>query len=324
MIVKILTRKDGNFRQIIDYLYHDEGISMDYSYLHNIDVNPDNRKAIVEAFQNNDQFRKKRANGIRFYHEILSFSPEDTAVILANPDLLRDITQQYLNLRAPDGLAVARPHVEKKDHVHIHLVVSGNEKGSEKTQRLSKTKLNQIKTIIRQYQQEHFPQLQHSYQAEKIYDVPNRQTHPTWQMEERGKIQDKKQQLKQLVLNALQEADSWTTLSRLLKAKDIAIYHRRGKIAGIFWQQKKYRFSTLIREEQDLEKIASFDKMVLQETENQLWQQLRRRGKNFGLPELPKNWAGIKKDLEKMEAKEKQQMSQNKQDLNLEKEFDSL
>lgn len=305
MIVKSLSRKDTGFKQIIQYLYHDRGVASDYSYLHNIDANPDSLDDMVAAFKANDVFRKKRSNGVCFYHEIISFNPKDTAVILKNPDMLRGITEQYLRLRAPDALAVARPHLEKKDHIHIHFVISGNEKGSAKTLRLSKIELEKIKRDIRVYQMEQYPELKYSYHSDQEYQAEHRKSHSVWQMEQRGAIPDKRKRLQQLVVEAMSHASSWDILMKKLNAKEISLYHRKGNIAGIVWQQKKYQFSTLIKEEQTLEKVNSWNEKLRKKQETEFLQTLMKEGKEFGIPELPTDWQRIKDDLETLEKRQK-------------------
>lgn len=285
MIIKIKGRKDHNFRQIVEYLHKEQGNHEAlFTYVHNIEVDPDNQAGMIAAFKENENYRKKRKNGVAFFHDILSFSPEDSTVILNNLDMLRDLTAEYIQLRAPHAIAIARPHIEE-NHVHIHLIISGTERESAQSIRMTKGALEKLKQSIRAYQQEHYPQLVHGYQQGKTAEAKNTYTHATWQMENRGQVQDKKAVLKSIVLKALKQTDSWEDLGNLLETAEMEFYKRGGKLYGVIWQGKKYRFSTLIKEEQQQfqqlkqtqisPKKAAFSDFLDKTISTERWQQIQ-------------------------------------------------
>src|SRR5210317_201478 len=140
-IITSNTRKDiGALSQLVRYVSEQqierkESITL----LHNITAKPDDIPAIIKAFKANNQYRKKRKGGIVLYHDIIAFHPKDRQVIEKTPYILEDIARLYITERSPNGLAFAKVHLDK-DHIHIHVVLSPNEKENEQTIRLSKKK----------------------------------------------------------------------------------------------------------------------------------------------------------------------------------------
>ena len=291
MILKSTSRKDRNFRQIIEYL-HKEGGEREgvITWLQNINVLPDDLKGISQALKYNDRFRKKRRNGVVFFHDIMAFAPQDTASILNAPWILADFMREYIRRRAPHALVVARPHIEE-EHIHIHFIISGSEYKNSKSLRLSKKELENIKTEMRAWQQERFPKLIYSYQQNRGESTNNR-SQTTWQMEKRGQIQDQKEQLKNILLQSLYDADSWTALMNSLNKYKIKLYRRQSQIAGVEWKGKKFRFATLIRiEKQRQEQLVKLVQNKIVFNQNKI-----------ATPEkFSTKWSQIREDLREME-----------------------
>ncbi len=247
MIIKSTSRKDREFDQIIAYL-HKEGEVGEaaITYVHNMDVLPDDLKGMIEALKQNDSYRRLRKNSIGFYHDIISFSPEDSAAIRQNPGLLRDLVEQYVRLRCPHALAVARVHIEE-DHIHIHVVISANERESGKSVRISRADFAKIKDRLRSYQQEQYPELQYSYRGrgeglrsvEHVTDVSRR-------MNKQGRRQSRKVSVAQKLVAALSTAKNPAQFLKHLKEHQLQVYQLRQQWRGLIHQGRKYRFSTLL------------------------------------------------------------------------------
>lgn len=300
MILKSTSRKDTNFRQIVDYL-HKEGRGEDFAitYLHNIDTRPDDLEGIVEIFKKNDQFRKKRKNGVVFFHEIMAFAPEDRAAIIRQPDLLRDLIAKYIELRSPHAIVLARPHLEEK-HIHIHFVISANEAGHHTSQRISKKELEEIKQQIRAYQQKLFPELVHSYRSGRGEGTIKTMTQTTWQMEKRGAEQTQKNKLKKLLVTAIDQVDSWENLVDRLKKEGIEVYNRQSRIVGVVWQGRRYRFVTLMLEEQ----VNGVGRTIANSS-------LEFNAQKDTFNNLPHDWQQIQQDLEGMERRREKKQQNN-------------
>lgn len=319
MILKSTSRKDTNFRQIVAYLHKEQRVGEQaITYLHNMNVSdPDDFESIIKAFQENEQYRKQRKKGVVFFHEIMAFAPKDSVEIFQNPDLLRDLIDRYIQLRAPHAVVLAKPHVEE-NHIHIHFVISGSEWGSDCSTRVSRFDLEKIKEQIRAYQREQYPELEHSYQPNRGEVTISGHSHATWQMEKRGQVQDKKERLKTILLNVLKESPSWNELIKLLSQNGIRTYKRQGRIAGIIWQDRKYRFTTLIKEEKKHQRI---EQLLVKETD------LSKENKLLDLFDVPvdsEQWLRIQQELEEMERTRQQwvQRREHQKDLGLDQELE--
>ena len=77
------------------------------------------------------------------------------------PEILEDLAQVYLELRAPDALGIARVHTDK-DHVHLHFMISPNEIGTTKSIRLTKKQFQALRRTIEEYQVTYYPELKKS------------------------------------------------------------------------------------------------------------------------------------------------------------------
>lgn len=161
MIIKSMTRKSNYFRQPVKYIMHKRHDTLpQWVLLHNIDASPISQAEIIKAFKDNDQYRRKRANGIAMYHEVISFSDKDRATIIRNPYIMEEIAWQYITRRT-NGLALAYPHYDTRSP-HIHILMSANELQSKKSVRISKKRFQEIKQEMERLMIDRFPQLSHS------------------------------------------------------------------------------------------------------------------------------------------------------------------
>jgi Relaxase/Mobilisation nuclease domain len=92
------------------------------------------------------------------YHEILSIAADDRDQ--ATEEMLNDLARQYLSTRAPDCLAYARAQFDTRNP-HIHIMISAHRLDGGKV-RLSKFQFQNAKRQLERYQQEHYPELEHS------------------------------------------------------------------------------------------------------------------------------------------------------------------
>jgi hypothetical protein len=188
-LVKSMTRKDNSFGQLVNYLHKEEptfGELVGYIHkekdqenkvttlLHNIpEIEPDDIEGIIEAFKENDTYRRQRKNGIVQYHEVVSFSPSDTEKLIQNPSILMDMARKYLQLRAPNSLAIARPHFDE-EHLHVHIMISGNCRESKEPSRISQKDFEKVKQELNEYQQSQYPELSNSVIEE--HQAPRKKT----------------------------------------------------------------------------------------------------------------------------------------------------
>ena len=109
MIIKSMTWKYAGFAKLAGYLTKHRGKEEHYDLevFHNL-VPDEDVADIVHQFKENDTYRKKRKNGIALYHEVMSFHAGDTDDL--SPEMLQDLANKYLEMRAPDALAFASVH----------------------------------------------------------------------------------------------------------------------------------------------------------------------------------------------------------------------
>lgn len=96
------------------------------------------------------------------------------------------MARKYLDWRAPNSLAIARPHFDT-NHIHIHIMISGNQNMSKETTRVSQTEFNQIKQKLHEYQLEQYPELVHSIIEEHNEPKPKLEKDSNTQLETQEK-----------------------------------------------------------------------------------------------------------------------------------------
>src|ERR1035437_7590421 len=162
MIIKSLTRKNGA-SQLIDYLFKKENKLFTNKQkpiviLKNVRSRTIDKMA--KEYDKNEAFRlRKRVDNVKVYHTILSFSNKDKELI--NEKMIKDIAKQYMKLRDDKNLFVSVAHFDK-DHVHIHLLMSGTKYLTGESNRLSRAEFHQLKIAMDEYQRKKYPELIHS------------------------------------------------------------------------------------------------------------------------------------------------------------------
>ncbi len=123
--------------------------------------NPSNAE-ISKQFLENEQHRiNSRKNNVKLYMEILSFHV-DNAKDLTN-DKLKKIARKYISLRSNLSVALATVHRKEKDHVHLHILLSGTEYKTGRSVRISRDDFkHKVKLPAEQYVRENFIELERS------------------------------------------------------------------------------------------------------------------------------------------------------------------
>ena len=247
MIVKIKSHKKPTFRKLLDYMINDKDRLFDKSgnsfcVTHNL------KGSEIEIWEKqlkqNEMHRKhKRSNSVYFTHEILSWHREDAKNIFLGK--LESMTRQYIQLRNPKGIYIATPHFDR-DHVHVHILVSGIEYKSGKGMRLSKTALLKLKEDIQNYQLERFPELTKSVVAHerKKPHLP-KMTEKEYQIKYRTGRETEKEKVFEKINECYTKATSKENFFQLLKELKLITYERNGKLVGIIHNKYKFRFNRL-------------------------------------------------------------------------------
>ena len=137
MIIKAVSHTRVHYGSFLDYVLDEEkqiDPESQWRIVENIDCVPTDKKGLERAYLKNARLKPKRKNGVVMYHELISASPNSGAT----PEIMYDLTLQYLKLRnTKNGLAVASMHADK-NHLHVHIMLSGNEQGGERSTALSR------------------------------------------------------------------------------------------------------------------------------------------------------------------------------------------
>src|ERR1041385_6446186 len=160
MIVKIKSHKRPTFRKLLDYMMNDtdrlhDKLGNSFCIAHNL------KGSSIDSWEkqlkeNETQRKQKRSNSVYFTHEILSWHKDDSPNITL--EKMEKITREYIQLRNPRGIYVAVPHHDK-NHLHVHVLVSGIEHKSGKTMRMSIDEMQKLKKDVQLFQQVRFPEL---------------------------------------------------------------------------------------------------------------------------------------------------------------------
>lgn len=259
MILKTLRIKNqSGFERLVRYVLTDDKEHLrekGFMLTHNILSN--DIEGITKEFVANDNFRiKKRKGLVLLYHEILSFSDKDQRHL--TDEKLRDIAEQYIQIRCPNALALAVPHYEK-NHTHIHVLVSGSEyRSKNKLLRMDNKQFEHVKHSIESYQVECYSELSNSIvyinkpKREKLNQKDrdkNVRKERAYQAKSKKKEKGGKMDKERLSIATQQMLDCSSSALEFMtfinSQEKLEVYHRGGKIAGVIYYGRKYRFTTL-------------------------------------------------------------------------------
>lgn len=274
MIIKSMSRKKG-IKQLLNYIFKEEKEEKNQTtpsfkrmtIKHNVTGTDINRW--TKQFEFNESLRKaKRVDQVRIYHEVLSFSVHDREHI--NGKLLRDISKKYIQERGPQNMFVMSPHVEK-DHIHIHVAVSGSQFLNGRANRMSKKAFEKMRVNMEEYQKNKYPELKHSIvyakqSKDKKTDIKDRRY-------------NNKHEIDTILNRVFEKAKSIEEFETTLKTLGHTPYYRNNVLTGVAYNgEMKFRFSKLGFDREKLDR--------LQEQENEIEKnlaeldELRNNGKD--------------------------------------------
>jgi len=265
MILKSLSRKSGT-PQLLNYLFEKKEKLSDEKHSpllikHNIRSQSLDKWA--KEFEENESHRLvRRKDSVQAYHTVLSFSHKDKEKV--NEKVLKDIAKEYIKLRGENNLYIAIAHYDK-DHVHLHIAMSGTQYLTGISSRISKKDFHQLKVALDKYQQEKYPQLSNSLPSHGKGSKPlSRSENENIKRNERTSSQ--KETLLELLETSYAKSSSVKDFISSLEEQGHQVYYRSGKLTGVkFEGDRKFRFSRL---GYDKEKIAELDRIQLKQEEN--------------------------------------------------------
>lgn len=241
-----MARKKPSFRQLLAYMHKPGKETSNLTHNLYAEAGGNNWNAVAEEFEVNSLYLPSRANGNSLYHEVLVLDHQDHISQHRQGEMLLDIAQSYLTIRAPHQLAYGRLHFNT-DYVHIHLMISSNGPRSARRERLTKAQFRAIQTEIEDYQIQHYPELGH----ERLYDYEHRKaervrvTAREYEAAKREGTKPTKERLRVLLGTEMTAARSYDELVERLYDAGYLLY-QRGKSWGVESETgRRHRLKTI-------------------------------------------------------------------------------
>lgn len=232
MILRSMSRKTPSFRELLQYINKPSSETASPGILtRNIyGADGEDLESIAREFDRNHSYLPTRKNGNALYHEVLVFESIDHVSKAHQTEMLIDIADRYLTLRAPDLLAYGRVHLDT-DHVHIHLMISSNAPRSAVRKRLSKSQFRTIQSETETYKLQRYPELGDT----RLYDHGQRnELNHSGSREFETKLQGLStgSRLREQISDEIRRAHSAENLARRLEIVGYRFY-QRGHYRGI-------------------------------------------------------------------------------------------
>lgn len=257
MIIKSLTRK-SSIGQLLEYLFAKEEKTTSKPLLIRHNIRSHSLDKWIQEFATNETYRlNKRSNNIKAYHTVLSFSSKDKLHI--TEQTLKTIAKEYIKLRGRESLYICTAHYDK-EHVHLHIVMSGTRYLTGESNRISRSDFHQLKVALDTYQQKQFPELIHSlpkHGKTKDRSIETPKPPVAWL---HGRVLQK-EQLQATLAIAYTKASSLEAFLSEVVAMGHEPYYRSGHLTGIrFANGRKFRFQSLGYTAESLAKLDAHTK----------------------------------------------------------------
>lgn len=245
MIIKIKSNKKPTFQSLLKYMFNNkdrlkDSTNKSFTLAHNLKGNgiENWHKQLIQ----NEHFRKvKRSNSVYFTHEILSWHKDDRKHL--SLDKMEDMTKEYIAKRNPKGIYIATAHFDK-GHFHVHILASGIEYRTGKALRMSRIEFSGLKKEMQEYQIAKYPELNKSV-IKKQMKGNAKISDNEYQLKMRTDRATDKDQLIEIMKVCYKKACSIESFYELLEDRKISTYERAGKVTGVVFNKKKFRFSKL-------------------------------------------------------------------------------
>lgn len=251
MIIKSLSRK-SNTGQLVNYIFRyilDEEKSKqkketfktkESQFLIRHNVRSRSVKGFVKEFQENEKYRLvHRKDSVKLFHTIISFSGKDSHKI--DDKLLKDIAKKFITERGLNNLYAGTKHVDK-DHVHLHIAISGTQLNG-RSSRISKQQFRHLKIEMDRYQREKFSNLIYSF-PEHGKSQKQKSREEIIEAVKQSRLTHKKS-LCEILDTTYNNSNSLDHFLSLLKDLGQEAYYRNGRLQGLIYEGKKFRFSRL-------------------------------------------------------------------------------
>lgn len=156
----------------------------------------------------------------------------------------------YTEKRYNNNLVAGFLHDEKSNNIHYHLMISSNEVGEYKNQRLTKFEFEKVKQETEKYVLDKYPELEQGLiiNAKKNPDK-TKQSNKAGELKRKGGRLEKKDKITRTLKNIFSKSQSKEDFFNRLSKQNIKLYNRGNTIGFINGSDnKKYRLKTLALE----------------------------------------------------------------------------
>lgn len=261
MIIKILPIKTfAGIARVAKYIATDKGAITDYragGIFHNI-FSTDLNKIITEFKINFTEYASAKVKN-KALHCILSTSPADKDKM--NAGIMEDLVNTFIEKGYSNALIFGQYHKETQ-HIHTHLLISGNELYSNKSTRISKRKLKSLHFEVLKYMRVKYPELTVSF-SEKNYGKKTFSEREYYVKKRNPDLVLTKEILKEKVKKIYYQSLSVQSMINLLLKEGLPTYTFKGKLYGVIAPDKhKYRFSRLGLSQEKIEELNRYEKRM--------------------------------------------------------------
>lgn len=246
MIIKSMSRKSKSFSQLFYYMKNGSSRSSEYDFFTQNLYASDGR-GITSEFLDNARGIPERRNGNYLFHEVISITKSKQLNLAQEKERLFDIVRHYAHARCKNNLAVGFLHDEKSNNIHFHLMISSNEIGEYRNQRLTKYNFNNIKKETEKYVIKKYPELEQDIiiNAQKNNKKESLSKN-AWEIKRKGGRLEKKEKITDILKSLFEGCQSKEELFTQLSSQRIEMYNRGNSIGFITLNDgKKYRLKTL-------------------------------------------------------------------------------
>lgn len=256
MIIKAIgVKTNTSVKNVLNYIASDKGRIENYlnqGVFHNLN-NTDLEAISHEFIVNYDDYARKRSDGNRALHIMLSVSPLDRNKM--SIEIMDDIVHQYLTTAYPSALAFGTHH-KSQSHWHSHLLVSANELMSQKGTRLSKQRLKEVHMTMIEFLKEKYPELTIGIDT-RNWGKKLHNEREYYQKKRNPGIKLTKDELSQKVQDIFRTSSNSQEFYHNLQSEGFETYNYNDRVQGVYWggENKKMRFSRLGVEFKKIEEL---------------------------------------------------------------------
>lgn len=232
MIIKSMSRKGGahHFQQLYNYISKDaEGDRIWHNFLYH---EPDQQQT-VRSFTDNAKHLKTSKRHNILYHEVISLKRSGKDQQARQMEALRDLARQYLESRAKGQLAYGAIHLDSEHSVHLHLMISANDRGSKRRVRLPKHEFFQIQKTLEKNLQRSYPELEEKAIYNKPWEHSQDFSDKEQNLKSRTKSPSKKDQLRETLEHVFTHAPSQQEAKEYLASQGIELVARGKNITAV-------------------------------------------------------------------------------------------